>query len=126
MSRQPHDAFTPSRQAERYAHYRELSIVYEGTSLDVPVRAPDIGIHGMFINTAQKFPEGAVLRICFRLSRTNFLVTARGEVRYCLRGVGIGVEFIGLPEDAQRAIEEEAAGAASDSHVPPTALAHEP
>jgi hypothetical protein len=97
--------------AQRFAHYRELSIVYEGTSLDIPVRAPDISTRGMFINTAQRFPEGAVLRICFRLSRTNRPVTARGEVRYYLPGVGIGVEFIGLPEDAQQAIEEEAARA---------------
>jgi hypothetical protein len=116
MSRQRRAALTPPRQAERYAHYRELSIVYEGASLDLPVRAPDISIHGMFINTAQKFPEGAVLRIGFRLSRTNFLVTARGEVRYCLPGVGIGVEFIGLPEDARQAIEEEAAGTTSKAH----------
>jgi len=110
MARSHQIATAPPRLAERFAHYRELSIVYEGASLDIPVRAPDISIHGMFINTAQRFPEGAVLRICFRLSRTNRPVTARGEVRYCLPGVGIGVEFIGLPEEAQRAIEEEAAG----------------
>ena len=108
-------ALTPPRQAERFAYYRELSIVYEGTSLDIPVHAPDISTRGMFINTAHKFPEGAVLRICFRLARTNCVVTARGEVRYCLPGVGIGVEFIGLPEDAQRAIEEEAAGTISET-----------
>jgi len=115
MSRPRRAALTPPRQAERYAHYRELSIVYEGTSQDIPVRAPDISIHGMFINTAQKFPEGAVLRICFRLARTHYLVTARGEVRYCLPGVGVGVEFIALPEDAQHAIEEEAAGVAYEA-----------
>jgi len=108
MGRSRRVALAPPRQAERFAHYRELSIVYEGASLDIPVRAPDISIRGMFINTSQRFPEGAVLRICFRLSRTNQPVTARGEVRYCLPGVGIGVEFIGLPEEAQRAIEEEA------------------
>lgn len=115
MSRSRRVALAPPRLAQRFAHYRELSIVYEGTSLDIPVRAPDISARGMFINTAHKFPEGAVLRICFRLSRTNCVVTARGEVRYCLPGVGIGVEFIGLPEEAQRAIEEEAAGAASEA-----------
>jgi PilZ domain-containing protein len=115
MSRPRRVALAPPRLAQRFAHYRELSIVYEGTSLDIPVRAPDISTRGMFINTAQKFPEGAVLRICFRLSRTNRPVTARGEVRYCLPGVGIGVEFIGLPEDAQRAIEEEAAGATAEA-----------
>jgi len=110
MSRQRRISLAPPRLAPRFGHYRELSIVYEGNSLDIPVRAPDISTHGMFINTAQRFPEGAVLRINFRLSRTNRPVTARGEVRYCLPGVGIGVEFIGLPEDAQLAIEEEAAG----------------
>jgi len=111
MRRPRQIALAPPRLAQRFAHYRELSIVYEGASLDIPVRAPDISTHGMFINTAHKFPEGAVLRICFRLSRTNCVVTARGEVRYCLPGVGVGVEFIGLSEDAQRAIEEEASGA---------------
>jgi hypothetical protein len=103
---------TPPRQTERYAQYRELSINYEGDSENIPVRAPDISTHGMFINTAQTFPEGAVLRICFRLARTNVLITARGEVRYCLPGVGIGVEFIRLPEKARQAIEQEVAGTA--------------
>jgi len=109
MSRPPQAAAAPQRQAKRYAHYRDLSIVYEGTSLDVPVRAPDISTDGMFINTAQRFPEGAVLCIRFRLRRTDQVITARGEVRYCLPGVGVGVKFIGLPEDAQRAITEESA-----------------
>jgi hypothetical protein len=107
MSRQPQAVSSPPRQAQRFAHYCELSINYEGASLDIPVRAPDISARGMFINTAQRFPEGAVLRVCFRLSRTHVLITARAEVRYCLTGVGIGVEFIGLPEEAQHAIEEE-------------------
>jgi hypothetical protein len=31
----------------------------------------------------------------------------RAEVRYCLSGVGVGVEFIDLAPEAQRAIEEE-------------------
>ena len=116
MNRERRASFTTQRQAERYAHYRDLSIVYEGAGLDIPVRVPDISTQGMFINTTQRFPEGAVLRIRFRLSRTNFLVTARGEVRYCLPGVGIGVEFIALPGEAQRAIEEETAGTASEAH----------
>ncbi|MGC2324340.1 MAG: PilZ domain-containing protein [Terriglobales bacterium] len=111
MSPQRQAVSAPPRQAQRFAHYCELSINYEGASLEIPVRAPDISTRGMFINTAQRFPEGAVLRICFRLSRTHVLITARAEVRYCLAGVGIGVEFIGLPEEAQRAIEAEANGA---------------
>jgi hypothetical protein len=37
-------------------------------------------------------------------------VQARGEVRYCLTGVGIGVEFVGISPEYVQAIEEEVAG----------------
>jgi hypothetical protein len=61
----------------------------------------------MFINTPNEFPEGAILKLRFRLSRTDVLVRTRCEVRYCLKGVGIGVEFVEAPPEATRAIEKE-------------------
>jgi hypothetical protein len=100
---------TPTRLEARYAAYRDLAVTYEGHSEEVPVRAPDISTHGIFINTSRSFPDGAVLRIEFRLARMDVLVKVRGEVRYCLPGVGVGVEFVDLSEEAQRAIEEEMA-----------------
>jgi hypothetical protein len=61
----------------------------------------------MFINTTADFPEGAILKLSFRLARSNYPIHARCEVRYCLLGVGIGVEFIGLSFADQQAIEKE-------------------
>ena len=61
----------------------------------------------MFIQTTRRFPEGAVLKIRFRLARSLYEVTARGEVRYCLPGVGIGIEFVEISAEARRAIKEE-------------------
>ena len=61
----------------------------------------------MFINTADHFPEGAVLKLRFRLYRSRVEVNTRCEVRYCLPGVGVGVEFVQLPTEAARAIENE-------------------
>ena len=98
---------TPIRQARRYVHFRDLSLVHEGYSLQIPLRSPDISSHGMFINTSHEFPEGTVLKVSFWLSGTNYKVTARCEVSYCLTGVGIGVEFVEISPEAQRAIEEE-------------------
>ena len=99
---------TTSRQEERYNGYvRSLSVIYEGSSEDITFRAPDISPKGMFINTPNHLPEGAVLRVSFQLPRSNFEVLARCEVRYCLPGVGIGVEFVEISQEAQRAIEEE-------------------
>lgn len=98
---------TSSRLWDRYTALQDLSLTYEGRSVDIPVRPPDISPRGMFINTPNYFPEGAVLKVSFRLTRSKVEVHARCEVRYCLPGVGIGVEFLDIPPDAARAIEQE-------------------
>lgn len=95
------------RQSERFPHLRGLSLVYEGHGEDIAVRAPDISSRGMFINTANHFPEGAVLQLRFRLTRSDYEVKTRCEVRYCLPGVGIGVEFVHISPEAVRAIDQE-------------------
>lgn len=109
-SRKPQEDNVSNRRSPRYAQFSELSLTYEGRTEEVSSRPPDISPHGMFINTARRFPEGAVMKLRFRLSRSGIEVHARGEVRYCLAGVGIGVEFIGLEPEYVRAIEEEIAG----------------
>ncbi len=86
---------------------REISISYEGDTQAVPIRPPDVSTRGMFINTSQKFPEGAVLNLRFCLDLSGAEVQARGEVRYCIPSVGIGVEFIAMSPKAIRAIEKE-------------------
>jgi hypothetical protein len=95
------------RLEPRYAAYQDLAVTYEGHSVDIPVRVPDISPKGIFINTPQPFPEGAVLCVEFRLLRTDFWVKARAEVRYCLPGVGVGVEFVDISPEARHAIAEE-------------------
>ena len=77
---------------------------------EISSRPPDISPHGMFINTAKRFPEGAIMKLRFRLNRSGVEIHARAEVRYCLPGVGIGVEFVGLSPESVHAIEEEIAG----------------
>ena len=95
------------RDAERYRGYRDLTVVYEGSSEPLPVKVPDLSATGMFINTGKHFPEGAVLKLNFFLSRSNYEINCRAEVRYCLNGVGIGVEFVDISAEAQQAIEVE-------------------
>jgi len=97
----------PSRQWLRLPHLRGLSVIYEGRDQDFPVRPPDISEKGMFINTSNHYPEGSVLKLRFQLTHSGVEIATRCEVRYCLDGVGIGVEFVDLPEDSARAIEEE-------------------
>jgi len=90
-----------------YGHFSELSFSYEGKVEEVPIRLPDVSVQGMFIHTGHHFPEGAVLKVRFRLARSRYEVHARAEVRYCLPGVGIGVEFVEIAAEARLAIENE-------------------
>jgi hypothetical protein len=95
------------RLAPRFSSLRELSVSYEGFSEDIVTRPPDVSARGMFINTSRKFPEGAVLNVNFRLALTGVEIRSRCEVRYCLPGVGVGVEFVEISPESVRAIEKE-------------------
>jgi len=96
-----------NRRYPRHQHLSELSLTYEGRSASVCIHPPDISAKGMFINTNASFPEGSVLKLHFRLARSGARIAARCEVRYCLPGVGVGVEFVDLPIDSAQAIDAE-------------------
>src|SRR5258708_10879506 len=96
-----------ARQDTRHHQLSELSVAYEGFTENIVLRPPDLSPHGMFINTAKAFPEGAILKLRFRMARNQMLIQTRCEVRYCLTGVGVGVEFMDISAEAVRAIEEE-------------------
>ena len=61
----------------------------------------------MFISTSRIFPEGAVLNLRFRLAVTGIEVQTRCDVRHCLAGVGVGVEFVGLSPKMASQIDRE-------------------
>jgi Tfp pilus assembly protein PilZ len=87
--------------------YRDLKIIYDGMTDIVDERLPDLSTSGMFINTPRSYPPGAQLQLRFDLLRTGINVEALGNVRYCLLGSGVGVQFVNLPEYARAAIEKE-------------------
>ena len=99
--------WSAARLAPRFSSLCELSVSYEGHSEDVATRPPDISTRGMFINTGRTFPEGAVLNVRFRLTLSGVQIRSRCEVRYCLPGVGVGVEFIEISAEDVQAIEKE-------------------
>jgi hypothetical protein len=96
-----------ARSGLRIQSLRDISLNYEGHSERLEIRPPDLSSRGMFITTSRRFPEGAVLNLSFRLVLSGAEIRARGEVRYCLPGVGVGVEFIDLPPLAAAEIERE-------------------
>jgi hypothetical protein len=96
-----------TRGVPRVSSLSDLSVSYEGHSENIQTRPPDISTRGMFINTSRSFPEGAVLNVQFKLALTGAEVRTRCEVRYCLPGVGVGVEFVEISPEGVHAIEKE-------------------
>ena len=97
------------RSSPRVQSVRDIRISYEGQNGEILVRPPNLSMRGMFINTNRIFPEGAVLNLRFHLVLTGAEVRTRCEVRNCQAGVGVGVEFIGLPAEEAKKIEREIA-----------------
>lgn len=96
-----------ARLSPRIHTIASISVRYEGRTEELACRPPDVSRQGMFISTSRKFPEGAVLNLKFRLALSGAQISTRCEVRYCLPGVGVGVEFIGISPEAVRDIERE-------------------
>ena len=97
----------PVRVRGRMRQYRDLIIAYEGHAEEIPIRVPDLSATGMFINTVRSYPEGSVLKVRFVLEGSGVEVQARAEVRYCLPGVGVGIEFVDISRESRAAIERE-------------------
>ncbi len=98
---------TSGRSDQRVNSVRKITISYEGRDEIIVVKPPDLSRGGMFINTSQSFPEGAVLNLRFELLLTGAQIETRCEVRYCQPTIGVGVQFIGLSHAAARSIELE-------------------
>lgn len=99
--------YSAQRLAPRISAIRDLSVDYEGYSESIVTRPPDISTRGMFINTSRVFPEGAVLNVQFSLAFSGVEIRSRAEVRYCLAGVGVGVEFVEISPASIAAIQHE-------------------
>jgi len=97
----------PGRRESRIQHLTDLHLTYEGDKREIAIRPPDLSVHGMFVNTSTHFPEGAIVNLRFCLTRSKVKVQTRGEVRYCLPGIGVGIEFLELGTEAVRAIDKE-------------------
>lgn len=96
-----------ARKTLRIHSIRQIAVQYEGTEELINSRVPDVSTTGMFINTSRNYAEGAVLNLSFCLALSGVEVQARGEVRYCLPGVGVGVQFVDIAENAIHSIERE-------------------
>ncbi len=93
---------------ERRRHDRSRLIVdvfFDGADLTGVASTKDIGVGGLYMNTQNVIPEGALLT--FRIPFAEGDVVANAEVVYSNPGRGVGVRFHGFT-DEQRGVLERA------------------
>jgi hypothetical protein len=70
-----------------------------------PIRASDLSLGGMYLETRQAVEAGEVVELRFKLRAQDRLpVRVMAQVVYIDPGVGVGIDFVDLPEEAGREI----------------------
>src|SRR5882762_9874355 len=102
---------TLEEHEERRSHDRSRLIVdvfFDGKNATGVASTKDISVGGLYMNTQADIPEGSVLLIRIPLSEARQVV-CNAEVVYSNPGLGLGVRFQGLSDEARELLENELA-----------------
>ncbi len=66
----------------------------------------DVSVGGLFLLGKQNYPAQSEISLSFRLNPTDPPLSCRGTIVYAVRGVGLGVQFTDLSEDAKQALQK--------------------
>lgn len=91
----------------RFARHKisvPMEVRDERVNTPMRVNATDISGNGCYIETILPLPKGTTLKIEF-WRETEKIVTS-AVVRACDPGVGMGIEFIGLPEEGRQCLQQ--------------------
>jgi uncharacterized protein (TIGR02266 family) len=66
----------------------------------------DVSVGGLFVTAKEPFPLGSEVGISLALASGRSPVKARGTVVYSLKGMGMGVQFSELGDEARAALQK--------------------
>jgi hypothetical protein len=66
----------------------------------------DVSVGGMFLTEKDPFPANSTVKLAFRLSPTEPLLTCGGQVVYSIQGVGMGVMFTDLSDEVRETLQK--------------------
>ena len=99
---------TVINQEERRRHNRSRLIVdvfFNGQDATGVASTKDISLGGLYMNTHAEVPEGEALMIRIPLGDEQIVCSA--EVVYRNPGLGLGVRFIDLSDEARAVLQRE-------------------
>jgi hypothetical protein len=93
---------TPDNRRRFQRHKISFPLEFRDERVNTPMRvnATDISGNGCYVETVMPLPVHTVLRTDFWIDQEH--ISASATVRTRDPGVGMGIEFTGLPEDSKR------------------------
>ena len=98
----------PLDHQERRLHDRSRLIVdvfFDGRDATGVASTKDISVGGLYMNTRAEIPDGETLMI--RIPFGNEQIVCSAEVVYRNPGLGLGVRFIDLSDEARAVLQRE-------------------
>lgn len=98
----------PLDHQERRRHDRSRMIVdvfFDGKDAKGVASTKDISVGGLYMNTRAEIPDGETLMI--RIPFGNEQIVCSAEVVYRNPGLGLGVRFIDLSDEARAVLQRE-------------------
>ncbi|MGA7080544.1 MAG: PilZ domain-containing protein [Terriglobales bacterium] len=95
-----------SNRRRWHRHKITLPLEIRDERINAPLRinASDVSGNGCYIESMQPLPLGTVLRVDFWLDSEHIKISA--VVRTCDPGVGNGIEFTGMSNDAKKRMQD--------------------
>ena len=66
----------------------------------------DISTGGMFATAKNPFPSDSTVSVSFRLAAGDPPISCRGKIVYSIQGMGMGITFEDLSEEARQALQK--------------------
>lgn len=66
----------------------------------------DVSIGGLFVSTKDPFPMGSEIAVALQIQTGARPLAARGKVVYSLKGLGMGIQFTELGDDARGSLQK--------------------
>ena len=94
--------YTPDNRRKFQRHRISFPLEFRDERVNTPMRvnATDISGNGCYVETVMPLPISTMLRVEFWIDQERISATA--TVRTRDPGVGMGIEFSGLPEDSKK------------------------
>jgi c-di-GMP-binding flagellar brake protein YcgR len=102
-----HQLIRPEVERRRYRRVKMVTQVHcEATDRHEIMVTRDVSLGGMFINVKLPLPLDSELSLTFRLSPAVPAIACRAKVMFSQVGLGMGIKFLEMSQDAQQALKK--------------------